>query len=81
MKKGACILVSEPPDTDAFPQAVFLKVDDALAALQRFAREHREQFGGKILALTGSNGKTTVKEWLHFFVGPRNKNDGKLRQL
>ena len=63
-------LVSETPDVQAFPQAIFLKVDDTLAALQRFARRHREQFTGKILALTGSNGKTTVKEWLHFLLSP-----------
>lgn len=37
-------------------------VDDALAALQALARYHRRQFNIPIIAITGSNGKTTTKE-------------------
>ena len=37
---------------------------DPLAALQALAREHRRHFGGPVLAVTGSNGKTTTKELL-----------------
>ncbi|MEO0897745.1 MAG: bifunctional UDP-N-acetylmuramoyl-tripeptide:D-alanyl-D-alanine ligase/alanine racemase [Bacteroidota bacterium] len=39
-------------------------VDDTLEALQRWAMNHRRQFSFPIWAITGSNGKTTVKEWL-----------------
>ena len=39
-------------------------VDNSLAALQALATHHRKQFDGKVVAITGSNGKTTVKEWI-----------------
>lgn len=73
-EKGVrCFLVSQLPEAGAFPDAIFLLVDDTLAALQQFATRHRSRFTGKILALTGSNGKTTVKEWLHFLLAPEVK--------
>lgn len=39
-------------------------VNDTLVALQDFATEHRNKFTGKVIGITGSNGKTIVKEWL-----------------
>ena len=39
-------------------------VDDVMLALQSLARKQREAFEGPVLAITGSNGKTTVKEWI-----------------
>ena len=39
-------------------------VNNSLAALQALATHHRKQFEGKVVAITGSNGKTTVKEWI-----------------
>ncbi len=42
----------------------FIKVDDTLKALQSLAREWRKELKGKVLALTGSNGKTTTKDFL-----------------
>ncbi len=39
-------------------------VDSSLAALQALATYHRKQFQGKVVAITGSNGKTTIKEWI-----------------
>jgi UDP-N-acetylmuramoyl-tripeptide--D-alanyl-D-alanine ligase len=42
-----------------------LLVDDALTTLQQLAKYHREQFNIPILAITGSNGKTTSKELVH----------------
>ncbi len=44
--------------------AGFVRVDDTLEALQRLAQWRRESFGGKVIAVTGSTGKTIVKEWL-----------------
>ena len=38
-------------------------VDSTLGALQRLATYHRKQFRGRVVAITGSNGKTIVKEW------------------
>lgn len=48
----------------AFPEAGFLLVDDTLAALQALAAHHRQQFRLPVIGITGSNGKTIVKEWL-----------------
>ena len=39
-------------------------VENSLSALQSLATHHRKQFNGKVVAITGSNGKTTVKEWI-----------------
>lgn len=45
--------------------ANYLVVPDVLAALQTLAAYHRAQFGLKVIGITGSNGKTIVKEWLY----------------
>jgi alanine racemase len=42
-----------------------LKVDDAVAAMQKLAAHHRSQFNIPVIGITGSNGKTIVKEWLY----------------
>lgn len=47
------------------PGANFLIVDDVLVALQTLAAYHRNSFGLKVIGITGSNGKTIVKEWLY----------------
>ena len=39
-------------------------VGNSLIALQALAAYHRKQFDGKVVAITGSNGKTTIKEWI-----------------
>ena len=41
----------------------FVVVDSTIAALQRLATHHRAQFKGCVVGITGSNGKTIVKEW------------------
>jgi len=50
--------------TSDFPQANFLLTNDGLEAFQNIARNHRSQFQIPIIGITGSNGKTIVKEWL-----------------
>ncbi len=47
------------------PDANFLLVDDVLAALQKLAAYHRNRFNLEVIGITGSNGKTIVKEWLY----------------
>ena len=47
-----------------FNDALFLVVDDTLLALQHWAAWHRKQLTGVVVGITGSNGKTIVKEWL-----------------
>jgi alanine racemase len=48
-----------------YAKANIIKVDDVLKALQKLAAYHRRQFNLPVVAITGSNGKTIVKEWLH----------------
>ena len=50
--------------------ATFILVDDTLKALQRTASFHRENFDIPIIGITGSNGKTIVKEWLCQILSP-----------
>ena len=47
------------------PNCNFLLVTDVLKALQKLALYHRNQFTLKTIGITGSNGKTIVKEWLY----------------
>ena len=51
-------------------QANFLVVENTLDALQAFAAYHRSLFDFPIIGVTGSNGKTIVKEWLNFLLSP-----------
>ena len=46
-------------------RANFLIVSDSLAALQSLATSHRRRFNIPVIGITGSRGKTTVKEWLY----------------
>jgi alanine racemase len=50
---------------DCIPEANCLWVNDTLAALQQLAAYHRRQFNIPVVGITGSNGKTIVKEWLY----------------
>ena len=55
------------------PDANFLIVPSPLAALQRLAERHRDEFNVPIVGITGSNGKTMVKEWLYQLLLPSQK--------
>lgn len=58
-------IVSEKPTNLAvFKDAGFLLVSDTLEAFQQLVAYHRNKFSIPILGITGSNGKTIVKEWL-----------------
>jgi alanine racemase len=65
-KKGVrCFVVSQNFKSENFPEAQFLKVENILIALQNLAAYHRSQFQLPVLGITGSNGKTVVKEMLY----------------
>jgi len=49
----------------SMPEANIILVEDSLAALQQLAAWHRKQFSLPVIGITGSNGKTIVKEWLN----------------
>ena len=51
--------------------ANFLVVPSPLEALQRLAERHRDEFDCPIVGITGSNGKTMVKEWLYQLLSPQ----------
>ena len=60
------VVETVPADADSgFRNANFLKVTNTLAALQRLAERHRDEFDIPVMGITGSNGKTMVKEWLY----------------
>lgn len=59
---GAYLVNREPSGTEWHDEG-FVVVDDTLAALQSLAAYHRSRFTGTVVAITGSNGKTIVKEW------------------
>jgi alanine racemase len=52
-------------------EANIIVVKDVLAALQRIAGYHRHRFGCRMIGITGSNGKTIVKEWLFHLLSDR----------
>ena len=52
------------------PEANVLVVPSPLAALQRLAERHRDEFDIPVMGITGSNGKTMVKEWLYQLLMP-----------
>ncbi|MEP7376927.1 MAG: bifunctional UDP-N-acetylmuramoyl-tripeptide:D-alanyl-D-alanine ligase/alanine racemase [Chitinophagaceae bacterium] len=65
-KKGVrSFVVSEEQDKAAYPDASFIAVSDTLTALQQLAIYHRSQFAIPVIGITGSNGKTIIKEWLY----------------
>lgn len=65
-------VVDELPEgySEAYADANFLKVPHPVEALQRLAERHRDEFDIPIVGITGSNGKTVVKEWLYQLLSP-----------
>ena len=62
-------VVSRQPE-NVYPEAAFIIVPDTLKALQTLASHHRQQFTYPVIGITGSNGKTIVKEWLFQMLSP-----------
>jgi alanine racemase len=75
-------VVDKDFNCSGFPMANFLKVNDTILAMQQIAAYHRNQFSYPVIGITGSNGKTIVKEWLsamlsskfHIVKSPRSFN-------
>lgn len=64
-KKGVSnFIVSEPVSIGLYPKANIIQVKNTLQALHALTAWHRQQFQIPIIGITGSNGKTIVKEWL-----------------
>ncbi len=58
-----CFLVSEK--VEKLKNAHVILVEDVLSSIQKIAKAHRRQFSYPVIAITGSNGKTMVKEGLY----------------
>ncbi|MBL7812677.1 MAG: bifunctional UDP-N-acetylmuramoyl-tripeptide:D-alanyl-D-alanine ligase/alanine racemase [Bacteroidetes bacterium] len=71
-------------EISVLPEANFLQTENPLKALQKLAALHRKTFTGPVVGITGSNGKTVVKEWLYHLLkydfeiarSPRSYNSG-----
>ncbi len=69
--RGVRQFVVEKPVDHPLPEANVLQVDHGITALQNLAAAHRQQFTMPVVGLTGSNGKTIVKEWLYQLLSPQ----------
>lgn len=72
IEKGIKLFVVEE-DIRPEKTATFIKVDSTIAALQQLAQFKRQQFNGNVIGITGSNGKTIVKEWLSTLLSTGSK--------
>nr|WP_294928441.1 bifunctional UDP-N-acetylmuramoyl-tripeptide:D-alanyl-D-alanine ligase/alanine racemase [uncultured Flavobacterium sp.] len=70
IEKGVQNFAVEYIPENCHGKANFLVVKSTLEALQQFAGYYRNLFDFPIIGLTGSNGKTIVKEWLNFLLSP-----------
>ena len=69
-EKGVRAFVVKQRPEASCPEAAFIVVADTLKALQALASYHRQQFSIPVIGITGSNGKTIVKEWLYQMLSP-----------
>lgn len=63
-------VIEEPIDNNGFAEATFFRVPNTIKALQAIAKHHRAKFNIPVIGITGSNGKTIVKEWLFQLLQP-----------
>ena len=59
-----------PQHLDNYEDANFLQLPNPLKGLQRLVEKYRLQFDVPVIGITGSNGKTIVKEWLYQLLSP-----------
>ncbi|MDO8897097.1 MAG: Mur ligase domain-containing protein, partial [Bacteroidales bacterium] len=73
IEKGVkSFVVSKLPEIyfDESLKVTFILVKDTLIALQQLAAFHRQSFEYPVIGITGSNGKTVIKEWLNQLLTP-----------
>ena len=59
-----------PQNLEDYENANFLQLSHPLKGLQRLAEKYRNRFDVPVIGITGSNGKTVVKEWLYQLLSP-----------
>lgn len=67
-KNGIRFFLLDRPPSAIKKDAGYLIVNDTLKSLQKWAKHHRKKFNLPVLAISGSYGKTIVKEWIYFFL-------------
>jgi Alr-MurF fusion protein len=70
IEKGVTYFVVQYIPEEVKSKAHFCVVKNTTLALQELAKNYRNQFSFPTLAITGSNGKTIVKEWLNYLLSP-----------
>lgn len=70
IQQGVTHFVVQHIPENCVGKAQFLVVNNTLSALQKLASYHRSLFHFPVIGITGSNGKTIVKEWLNFLLSP-----------
>jgi alanine racemase len=66
IKQGVVnFVVQHEIEDNLIGKANFIRVENTQNALQEIAKKHREEFTYPVIAITGSNGKTIVKEWAY----------------
>lgn len=71
LRKGCAYAVVDEPDCVVRGDSRYILVNDCLAAFQLLARHHRRQFHIPLIAITGTNGKTTTKELVSAVLSTR----------
>jgi UDP-N-acetylmuramoyl-tripeptide--D-alanyl-D-alanine ligase len=70
-RRGAMGVIVEVPPSEVPPGFIVIHVEDTLAALQRIAAEYRRRLPLQVIAITGSNGKTSTKDLVAAVLGER----------
>jgi alanine racemase len=61
-------LIKDDVSTSSFPEGNYIRVPNVIDGFQTLAAFHRDQYQGHVIVITGSNGKTWVKEWLYMVL-------------
>ena len=71
ISRGASVILCKDAEARAVahPELTFITHEDPLLVLQEWAKKKRNALPGSLLAITGSTGKTVVKEWLFQLLG------------
>ncbi|MBC8045671.1 MAG: bifunctional UDP-N-acetylmuramoyl-tripeptide:D-alanyl-D-alanine ligase/alanine racemase [Fimbriimonadaceae bacterium] len=65
---GVRNFIAENTDLTKYPDANILLVENSVLVLQQLAAHHRNKFSIDVIGITGSNGKTIVKEWIYHLL-------------
>lgn len=68
--RGVRMFVVEEVPVNPLPGAWIIQVERSVSALQQVAAHHRTKFNFPVIGVTGSNGKTIIKEWLYQLLSP-----------